>query len=176
MKLLQWFGKMFNFGAKYRKQEEAYHNESKRRGPVGHLLTLIGTSAIPLLSLWGAFMLPWSNNWWILKIFCIALCFTIVTTPTELFILGVVALRHRIRMRVQNKVEDAAIEGLAEAISGKEMSEEAKKEMQAKKARGTQDKMDLIIGILGIVMSVIVFIAFIVMFFLFCANAVNKLN
>ena len=176
MRLLKWFGRIFNFGAKYRKEEEKYHNESKKHGPTGHLISLILTSLIPIVALIAAFEVPWSNNLWIVKVLCIVTSLMIATAPTELFILGVVALRHRIRMRVQNKVEDTVLEGITEAVSGKEMSEEAKKEMQAKKARGTQDKMDLIIGILGIVMSVIVFIAFIVMFFLFCANAVNKLN
>ncbi len=176
MKLFKIIGKFFNFGAKYRKQEEAYHNESKRRGPVGHLITLIFTSAIPLLSLWGAFALPWDNDMWILKIFCIAGCLSIVTIPSELFILGIVALRHRIRMRVQNKVEDTVISGMTEAISGQELSEEAKQKIVDKKARGTSDKMDLVIGILGIVMSVVVVIAFVAMLFLFSSNVINNLD
>ena len=100
----------------------------------------------------------------------------IFTAPTELMVLGIVALRHRLRMRVQNQVENAAIGGLAEAISGKEMTEEDKKHLEERKARGTSDKLDLVIGILGIVMSVVVVIAFVSMFFGFCAYHIGKLK
>lgn len=177
MKFLKWVGRIFNFGAKYKKEEEKYHYEAKHGGPVGHLIGLFLTSAIPLLSLWGAFALPWSGeNMWILKIFCILGSLMIFTAPTELFVLGVVALRHRVRMRIQNKVENEAIGGLAEAISGKEMTEEDKKHLEERKARGTSDKMDLVIGILGITMSVVVIIAFATMFLCFCAGAINRLK
>lgn len=177
MRLLKWFGRIFNFGAKYRKEEEKYHKESKKSGPVGHLITLILTSVIPLLSLWGAIELPWSGEYmWIFKIFCILGSLMIFTAPTELFILGVVALRHRVRMRIQNKVEDAAIGGLAEAISGQELTEEAKQKLKEDKARGTADKMDLVIGILGIVMSVFVVIAFATILLCYFAGAINRLK
>jgi len=100
----------------------------------------------------------------------------IFTAPTELMILGIVALRHRIRMRIQNKVEDVAIGGLAEAISGQEMTEEARKKLEESKARGTADKMDLVIGILGIVMSVVVVIAFATIFICFTTNIMHGLK
>jgi len=166
---------LFGFRTKYRKQEEAYHNESRRRGPVGHLIGLILTSAIPLLSLWGAFALPWSNSMWVLKIFCIACCFMIITVPSELLILGIVALRHRIRMRVQNKVEGSILDKTADMIAGEKRSEEDRKRVENYEARGTQNKMDLVIGILGIVMSILVVIAFVTMFILFSANVINGL-
>lgn len=178
MKFFKWIGKFFSFGAKYRKEEEKYHKESKKSGPVGHLIYLILTSIIPLLCLWGAYALPWTGEeyMWVLKVLCIIGSLMIFTTPTELFILGIVALRHRIRMRIENKVENVVVEGLAEAISGQEMTEEDRKHMEERKARGTQDKMDLVIGILALVMSVVVVIAFVTMFFCFSVGWVRRLS
>lgn len=165
MKLLS---KIFNFGAKYRKQEADYHDESKRSGAVGHLITLILTAAIPLLGLWGAFQLPWGDTAIsLLKVLCIVACISITTVPSDLMILGIVALRHRARMKIQNKVENVVIAGVAETITGQEMTDEDKQKLQERPAKGTDHKMDLTVGILGIVMSVLVVVAFVALLLLF---------
>ena len=94
----------------------------------------------------------------ILKLFGAIL---ILYVPTELMVIGVIALRHRLRMKIENKVTSVAIEKTVEAISGEEITGENKEEVENYEARGTADKYDLTVGILGIVLSVVVVIAFI---------------
>lgn len=170
MKIFKWIINFFNFGKKYRKREEEYHNKTKRLGTSGELITLILWSAIPLLSLWGAFKLPWEGGYVVLRIFCFLGLFTILYAPTELMITGIVALRHRLRMKVQNKIEGAMIGKTAELISGEEMTEEDKEKTKNYKAKGTSSGYDLAVGIIGITMSVVVVVAFITLFFVFLPN------
>lgn len=175
MKFLKWF---FNFGKKYKKREEEYHRKSKKFGTSGEILTILLYTALPLLSLWGAFKISWGATEfsWVLKLFCIAGCLSIFTLPSDIMITAIVALRHRLRMKVQNKVEDVAIEQLAETISGQEMTDEQKQKLEDDKARGTAPKYDLAVGILGIICSVAVVIAFVTLFFVFCYQGINALQ
>ncbi len=124
---------------------------------------LILYTAVPLLSLWGLF----SDVHWGLKIFCGMGALTIFMAPSELMITGIVALRHRMRMRVQNKVEGAMIGKTAEMISGEELTGEAKEKIDNYQARGTADTYDLVVGICGIVLSIVVVLAFIGLSILF---------
>lgn len=160
MKIFKFFGKIFNFGLKYRKEEEKYHSESYKFGPVGHLINITLMALFPLLCLLGAWIIPWGNTW-LFKVLCLAATFTVFTTTAELFIYGIVALRHRVRMKIQNKVEDKIAEGISEAITGAEITDEQKQKLEQEKAKGTHDKMDLAIGIISIVLSVLVLLAWI---------------
>ncbi len=163
MNILKWF---FSFGEKYRKKEQDYANKSRKFGTSGELVTLILFTALPLLSLWGCFAVPWEGNYWILKIFCILGALSIFMVPSELMILGIVALRHRLKMKIANKVHDVVIENVTETVSGQELSEEDKQKMEEKNLRGTANRYDLAVGIIGIVASIAVVIAFVVEFFL----------
>ena len=160
MKLLKWF---FSFGEKYRKREKEYHRRSKKFGTAGEIMGLILYTAVPLLSLWGLF----SDVHWGLKILCGMGALTIFMAPSELMITGIVALRHRMRMKVQNKVEGAMIGKTAEMISGEELTGEAKEKIDNYQARGTADTYDLVVGICGIVLSIVVVLAFIGLSILF---------
>ena len=112
--------------------------------------------------------MPWGDTAIsLLKVLCIVACISITTVPSDLMILGIVALRHRARMKIQNKVENVVIAGVAETITGQEMTDEDKQKLQERPAKGTDHKMDLTVGILGIVMSVLVVVAFIALLLLF---------
>ena len=154
MKFLKWF---FSFGAKYRKREAEYARRSRKFGTSGEMFGLFLLAAVPLLSAWGLFADISSG----LKVACIFGAILILYVPTELMVIGVIALRHRLRMKIENKVTSVAIEKTVEAISGEEITGENKEEVENYEARGTADKYDLTVGILGIVLSVVVVIAFI---------------
>ena len=162
---IKWF---FNFGAKYRKREEEYHRRSKKFGNSGELFGFVIYVAVPLLALWGAFALPWS----IWKVFCIIGSCTIYLSATEMMITGIVAFRHALRMKVQNKIEDEAAIAIAETITGKEATEEERQKVSERQAKGTAYKYDMAVGITGITLSVLVTIAFITMFLLFARGAI----
>jgi len=176
MKFIKWFIKfMFGFREKYKKREEEYHRRSKRFGTSGELVGIIIYTAVPLLSLWGVIALEWG----VLKFFAWLGVLTIFLSPKELMITGIVALRHRVRMKVQNKVEGAAITGLAEAIKG-DVTAEEKAELEKEKkeytARGTAYTYDLVVGILGITMAVVVVIAFSTVSIIAIRNAILALK
>ena len=169
--MVKWIIEFFNFGKKYRKREEEYHRKSKKFGTSGELLTIIFFTALPLLSLWGVHALPWEGGMVALKILCCFGLTTILMAPGELMITGIVALRHRLRMKVQNKVEGKLYDTL-DSVSGKEPTEEDDK-AEEYKARGTASGYDLTVGILGIVMSVVVVVAFITLCIVFTAQAIE---
>ena len=125
----------------------------------------------------GAFKLPWGEVSGVFKIICI-IAFIPATfwTASELMIIGIVALRHRLRMKIQNKVEGEAIGHLAEAISGQEMSQEDEQKVKNYKAKGTAYKYDLVVGIMGIVCSVAVIITCATLFFVFITNLIKGLD
>ena len=164
-----------NFGKKYRKKEEKYHKDSKRYGTSGELIFLFFESAIPLLSIWGAFELPWEGGWALLKIFCFVGMALIFQTPTDLMITGIVALRHRFRMKMQNKIEKVALEKSYELVDG-EISAEEKEKIENHKAKGTAYRYDLAVGIIGITLSVLVVVAFVVLLGVFISNKINALQ
>ena len=80
-------------------------------------------------------------------------------------ILGIVALKHALRMKIQNKIEGNLIANTAEALSGKELTNEEKQKSEEfkknYKAKGTAYGFDIFLGIFCIVMSVAVVIAFV---------------
>lgn len=149
---------MFSFGEKYRKREEKYARDSRKFGTSGDLFVLIILAVIPVLSLWGLFS---DIGMW--KIPCILGVTLILYSPPELMITGIVALRHRARMKIQNKVEGALIGKTAEMIAGEKMSEADKEQVENYEAKGTAHKYDLAVGILGITLSIAAVIAFAVM-------------
>ena len=161
---------MFAFGEKYRIREEKYASDSRRFGTSGDLFVMIILAALPLLSLWGLFS---DIGMW--KIPCILGVTLILYSPTELMITGIVALRHRARMKIQNKVEGALIGKTAEMIAGENMSEQDKEKVENYEAKGTAHKYDLAVGILGISLSIIVVIAFICLLCVFGWQALSKL-
>ena len=81
-------------------------------------------------------------------------------------IIGIIALRHRFKMKIQNKVTGAMITTATETITGEELSEEEKEKNKNYTAKGTAHTYDLVVGILGITLSILVVIAFITLFFL----------
>ena len=170
MKFFGWIIKYFNFGKKYRKREGEYHNKSKKLGTSGELLMLVFYTALPLLSLWGAFKLPWEGEILILKIFCFLGILFIFQAPAELMITGIVALRHRAKMKLKNKVTGEILGKTTEVLSGQELSEEAKDKVENYEAKGTANRYDLVVGILGIVLSVAVVVAFVTLFFVFLSS------
>lgn len=104
--------------------------------------------------------------------FCILGSCSIYLASTEMMITGIVALRHALRMKIQNKVEDEASIAIAEAVTGQEVSEEQRAKVSERKARGTAYGYDLTVGIVGITLSVLVTVAFIVMFILFMRGVI----
>ncbi|MBR2052935.1 MAG: hypothetical protein IKB21_02695 [Clostridia bacterium] len=165
MKFLKWF---FNFGEKYRKKEEEYAQKSRKFGTSGELIALFFLSAVPLLSLWGMF----SNialGW---KLLLIVGVVTIFYIPGELMVMGIVALRHRMKMKAINKVHGAMMEKTTEILSGEEVTGENKEKFENYKAKGTAPKYDLAVGICGIALSVLVVVAFVALFFLFVSQTI----
>lgn len=162
MKFLKWFGNLFNFKNKYSKEEQKYHEETKRYGLFGHLLNLVLFSAIPLLALWGVFAI---QHWgWKLFLIVIALG-SICKIPSDFMITGIVALRHRAKMKIANKIEDVVVENAKELVKGEELTDEEKQQIKDKKIAGTSPKTDLIVGILSIVLSIGLVFAFVGLFF-----------
>lgn len=167
MKLINWF---FNFSKKYSKVEREYSDTSRKIGPVWNFISLALMTAIPLLTLWGAFAISWGGNMWIFKILCIVFAIaSIFKVPSELAIFGIVALRHRVNTSIQGKIEGVVTEKVME-LDGQELTEEDKQALKSKKVRGAHPKADLIIGILGLVFSVLVVVAFVVMLILFAKH------
>ena len=151
-KFITWF---FNFGKKYKAREEKYHRDSKRFGTSGELIGIILHTALPILVTIGAFKLPWSEISCIFKILCIiSFIPATIWAASELMITGIVALRHRMRMKIQNKIEGEAIDALADTIAGEKRSDEDREKIKNYEARGTAHKYDLVVGIMGIVCSV----------------------
>ena len=173
-KIITWF---FNFGKKYKQREEKYHRDSRKFGTSGELITIIMYTAFPILMTIGAYKLPWGEISGVFKIICI-IAFIPATfwAASELMITGIVALRHRMRMKIQNKIEGEAIGHLAETISGQEMSAEDEQKVKEYKAKGTAHKYDLVVGILGIVCSIAVIITCVILFFAFTVQAIKKLD
>ncbi len=159
MKFLKW---MFGFGKKYRKREEEYARKSRKFGTSGELVFLFILALIPLISLWGLFY-PTSTPILVLSIFGTLIIFY---APKELLIIGIVALRHSARMKIENKITGKLIGKTAEVISGQELNETQKEDLDNYKARGTAHKYDIAVGICGIVLSVLVVVAFVTMLFL----------
>lgn len=172
-KFITWF---FNFGKKYKKREEKYHSDSKRFGTSGELITIILNTALAILMTIGAFKLPWGEISGIFKIICIIAFIPFAfTTSCDLMIIGIIALRHRMRMKIQNKIEGEAIGGLAEAIAGEKRSDEDREKIKNYEARGTAHKYDLVVGIAGIVCSVAVIITCATLFFTFITLKIRSL-
>jgi len=171
MKILKW---LFAFGAKYRKREAEYERRSRKFGKSGDIVGIVLYTAIPIISLIGAFMLDWQGGLAVLKIIAIIGALTIFVAPGELIITGLVALRHSLKMRVKNKVEGAVISKTAEVISkeldvdtSEEAKEKAKQNAENYEARGTNHKYDMVVGISGIVCAVGVVVAFVTLFCIF---------
>ena len=173
-KFITWF---FNFGKKYKNREEKYHRDSKKFGTSGEMITIIMYTAFPILLTIGAFKLPWGEISGVFKIICI-IAFIPATfwAASEVMITGIVALRHRMRMKIQNKIEGEAIGGLAEAIAGEKRSDEDREKIKNYEARGTAHKYDLVVGITGIVCSVAIIITCSVLFGVFVWQAIKGLN
>jgi len=151
------FNLIFGFGKRYRQKELAYARDSRRFGTSWALISVIILSAVPIACLWGAFFV--SEPIW--RVFCIIGCLTILYFPKELMITGIVALRHRTKMKIQSRVEGELIEGFAESITG----ENADGYGESYKARGTASGYDLAVGIIAILFSVLVIVAFVLCFF-----------
>ena len=165
MKFLKWF---FNFGVKYHKQAEKYEDNNRTFGPIANFILLVLTTAIPLLTLWGAFELPWGEYMWMLKILCAILAFaSIMKVPSELMIFSIVAIRHGFKTRIENKIENTANEHLEDGNIGKVIVEET---ITNRKGKRTKPVWDFIIGTIGILLSIGVIIAFIAMFFYFVSH------
>ena len=164
MKFIKWF---FNFGAKYRKQVEKYEDNNRTIGPIANFIVLVFAAAIPLLALWGVFALNWGDLWPV-NLLCVALAFgSIFKVPSELMIFSIVAIRHGIKTRIENKVEGFANEHLDENSVGKVIVEET---ITNRKGKRTKPVWDFIIGTIGILLSIGVVIAFVVLFFWFLAT------
>ena len=162
---------MFSFGEKYRKREEKYARDSRKFGNSGELIVLIILAVIPILSLWGLFH---DIGMW--KIPCILGVTLILYSPSELMITGIVALRHRAKMKIQNKVEGALIGKTAEMIAGEDITEKDKEKINNYEAKGTAHKYDLAVGILGITLSIAVVITFVVMLGVLGWQALERLQ
>lgn len=164
MRFIKWF---FSFGAKYRKQVEKYEDNNRTIGPIANFIVLVFATAIPLLALWGVFALNWGDLWPV-NLLCVALAFgSIFKVPSELMIFSIVAIRHGIKTRIENKVEGFANEHLDENSVGKVIVEET---ITNRKGKRTKPVWDFIIGTIGILLSIGVVIAFVVLFFWFLAN------
>ena len=164
MKFIKWF---FNYGVKYREQVEKYEDNNRTIGPIANFIVLVFTTAIPLLALWGVFALPWADMW-PANLLCMALAFgSIFKVPSELMIFSLVAIRHGIKTRIENKVESLANEHLEDGNIGKEIVEET---ITNRKGKRTKPVWDFIIGTIGILLSIGVVIAFVVLFFWFLSQ------
>lgn len=173
-KFITWF---FNFGKKYKAREEKYHRDSKKFGTSGELITIVLNTAAAILMTIAAFKLPWGEVSGVFKVLCIIGFIPFAFhTSSELMIIGIVALRHRMRMKIQNKIEGEAIGGLAEAIAGEKRSDEDREKIKNYEAKGTAHKYDLVVGIMGIVCSVAVIITCATLFFVFMYQLIKGLN
>ena len=166
-KVFTW---LFGFGTKYKKREQEYHRRSKKFGNAGEFIGLFVYAIIPLLSLWGFFKVPFDGAMAILKILCFFGSLFVYVSVSEIIITAVVALRHSVRMKVQNKIEGAAIGKLAETIAGEKQSEEDKEKVENYEARGTNHKYDRAVGITGIILAAVVVITFSLMLYFFLKN------
>ena len=166
-KVFTWF---FGFGAKYRKREQEYHRRSKKFGNAGEFAGMFVYAIIPLLSLWGLFKIPFDGALWIVKLFCLLGSLFIYVSVSELIITALVALRHSMRMKVQNKIEGVAIGKMAEVIAGEKQSEEDKEKIENYEARGTNHKYDKAVAITGFVLAGVLIITFAVMLYFFLAE------
>ena len=158
MRLLKSIFSIFCFGKIYRKKEKKYNSETKKYGGLGNLITLILTASIPLLAVWGAYKLPWGElHIIIFKIICIFVAISsIFKVPGELFVLGIVAFKHRAKMKLQEKIETRV---------NKELKERTGEEITLNgvdiKNRECARRWDLAIGFISIIMSILVILTFI---------------
>ena len=163
---------MFNFGKKYRAREEKYHRDSVKHGRGMVLIEIIIYTAIPILSIIGLRFLPWEESYKALKIFCFLFGFTLFFAPSELMITGIVALRHRARMKIQNAVENKAIQILDGDLTD---DNNEKPDVQERVAKGTANKYDLVVGILGILCSIAVVVTCVLLLCSFFFADIKKL-
>ena len=168
IRFVRWF---FGFGKKYRKREAEYARKSRKFGTSGELIFLFILAVVPVISLWGIFNPPST----ILFIFSILGALLIFYVPKELLIIGIIALRHRAKMKIENKLTGKLVGKTAEAISGQELSENAKQDLDNFEAIGTANKYDLTVGLCGIILSALVIVAFVVILLLFISGAIQSL-
>ena len=166
---------MFNFGKKYRAREEKYHSDSVKHGRSMVLIEIIIYTLVPILSIIGLRFLPWDGGTgWLtaLKVFCFLFGFTLFFAPSELMITGIVALRHRARMKVQNAIENK-VQDVLDDITNENVEEN--KDEKPRVAKGTANKYDLVVGILGILCSIAVVVTCVLLICSFFWADVKKL-
>ena len=163
--LIRFFRFLFGFSSKYRTKEEKYHRSCVKGQNSSYIFEIILNTVIVIGSVVGAILLFKSKEiLWAILVTLIAIS-TFTTLVPETLIIGLVALKHRVRSKIETKVENAVIDGIENQI--KEAVEEGETQNNApsassegvevkeeREARGS-NKMDITIGVMGIVCAVL---------------------
>ena len=166
MKLIvKLFTFLFGFSSKYRTKEEKYHKSCVKGQNSSYIFEIILNTVIVIGSVVGAILLFKSKEiFWAIFVTLIAIS-TFTTLVPETFILGLVAFKHRLRSKIETKVENAVIDAvenqIKEAVEDGETQENAQNApsenvevKEEREARGS-NKMDITIGVMGIVCAVL---------------------
>ena len=188
MKLIvKLFTLIFGFTSKYRTKEEKYHKSCVRGQNSSYIFEIILNTIIVIGSVVGAILLFEAKEiFWAILVTLIAIS-TFTTLVPETFILGLVALKHRVRSKIETKVENAVIDAvenqIKEAVEDgepQENSQNAEGEnvevKEEREARGS-NKMDITIGVMGIVcagLQVVGVIGILLIYFVIGINNLPK--
>ena len=166
MRKFKIFQNFINFGKKYRKIEQKYHEDALRNRAVIDFITHILFVATPVFALWGAFRLPTDNSGALaFKILCIALTLIIFKGPADFIVFGIVALRHNLRMKIENKITDVVENNIPKPENSNPNTDVVVEttNVTMEDDREVRSKKDKFFGIIAIVYSILAIIAFIVL-------------
>ena len=162
MKLIvKLFKFLFAFSSKYRTKEEKYHKSCVRGQNSSYIFEIILNTIIVIGSVVGAILLFKAKEiFWAIFVTLIAIS-TFTTLVPETFIIGLVALKHRVRSKIETKVENAVIDAVENQIKEAVEDGEPQKNSQnvegenvevkeEREARGS-NKLDIAVGVMGIV-------------------------
>ena len=109
------------------------------------------------------------------------------TLVPETFIIGLVALKHRVRSKIETKVENAVIDGIEnqikEAVDDVKVSEAVQTEnnenvpvenKEEREARGS-NKLDITIGVMGIICASLQVVSVVGILLFYLVKGINSL-